>query len=54
VPLVNVFEVEESEVLVPVELVCQYQVNPLGGVDMVMVVLPQVLVIVGSGACPGT
>ena len=43
----RVIELDESEVLVPDELLCQYQVIPLGGVPRVRTVLPQLLVTLG-------
>jgi hypothetical protein len=54
VPLVCVTEVEELEVLVPDELLCQYQVIPPGGVPLVNTVFPQLLVMVGLEGVPGT
>jgi hypothetical protein len=46
--------VEELEVLVPVEELCQYQVMPLGGEFLVNTVLPQLLVTDGVDGVPGT
>ena len=39
--LLTLYVDEALVVLVPVELVCQYQVTPLGGVALVSVLLPQ-------------
>ena len=42
-------------VSVPVELLCQYQVTPLGGptIDLVKTVLPQLLAMLGTGGTGG-
>jgi hypothetical protein len=45
---------EELEVLVPEELLCQYQVIPPGGELLVNTVLPQLLVIDGVDGVSGT
>ena len=53
-PLVLVMELLLSEVLVPVEELCQYQVTPLGGLVLVNTVFPQLLAILGAVGVGGT